>query len=375
MPEGIPSIAEGVAAALPAVIAANPPAQPGQQSQQTQQKQEANKTDATTTSTTSASTETRKSLSESLPEPGAEKAEVKEPPAEHEDVEFKRQDGENDSKFIKRLKSELAAARKASAERSEPKRTEPDADVVKQLQEQLSERERTLEQTAYEKSRKFQESHVKPIERAEKSARDLISKFTDAKGVYERAMALDGKAQMEFLKEHAEEGAGAIFDRLQRINELRGDRDEALKSYGEQAKELVRQQQEQETQALSKDFDGTFDKISKSIDGLRGDKADALKEEAFGLLDGSASREDVLSAAPLAVWAVRVAIPEMAAMQKELTTLRARVAERQQDGATINGRGADTTGSDRASNFDAKGKPLPMQQVITRNVAEVLQKR
>lgn len=366
----IPSIAESIKATTAQVVAESQPQQTQQVKQPDTSSDSKSEGDKSASAASSESSTVRKSLAESVLSDASESSESK--PVDAQVDEVQRKDGENDSQFIKRMKAELKQHQQELKQLRE-KKPDFDPSQLTELQKQLQERDQLIEREHFSKSKKFQEGYVAPVQKAEKNAKELISKMTETKGVYERALALDGRERLDYLKEHLEDGAAVAFDRISRVEELARDRDEALDTFSKQAKELMSQQQMEESAAISREFDATWEQLGKQVSAFRGEQGEALKQEAMTLLDGSATRADVLSAAPLAVWAARVGMPMIASLQAEVNKLKARVAEQDGDRASIAGRGGDAaSAAGKVSFFGSDGKPLPIRQVMGGLVRETL---
>ncbi len=283
--------------------------------------------------------------------------------------------GEKTADFIKRIEKERDDARNEAKQlrESTSHRAEAKPEELEALRKELSERESVIEETAFLKSKKCEEQFNKPIEKAVTSAKDLIAKFTDVKDVYQRAMALDGRERLEFLREHVEDAASTVFDRMARVDELSRDRDDALKNRAEITKTLADERTNTEQSQFLKDFDDDREDIAKKLSYYRGENAEALFKQARALVDGSAPPEDVRKAAYLAAVAPQY-IAETVALRKEVATLKARIAEDGGDRATMNGRGGDN-GGDSVSNFNSDGRIKPMRELVTQQVAEAARKR
>lgn len=298
-----------------------------------------------------------KSLSQSIESDEAPVVEVKTPAVDEP------KEGEKPAAFIKRLKQERADAL-AQLEQLKSKanqRTEATPDEIAALRKEIAERDELLESTAFEKSRKFQEQFAKPLAKAETAAKDLIAKFTETKGVFDQAKALDGKDRLEFLKEHVGDAAGTVFDRMARMDEIAGDRDAALKDRETINKTLATERETQTGTEVLKAFDAQRDDISKKLSVYRGDDSDALVAQAKSLLTGEASDADVISAAYLAVAAPRY-IAEVKTLKSENATLKARIKEYEGDKPDIGGRGGDT--SDASKGYFKDGIPMSVGEVL-----------
>lgn len=359
----IPSPAEAIASAL-----LNPdPAAPliiGSQVETQQQEQQPEKVETEKVETKVDEVprqEAPKSLAESLSQGDVEPAKVeekKDAPADEP------REGEKPAHFIKRLKQERAdlAAQLKQAQDKLNTRVEASPDEIAALRKELSEREELLEMTAFERSRKYQESFAKPLDKAATAAKDLISKFTETKGVYERAMALDGRERLDFLKEHVEDAAGAVFDRMARVDEISAERNAALKDREQISKANAEERQNGETAQILNRFNATREQVTKQLPAFGGEKGEEMWSQAKSLIEGTANEADIYAAAPLAVWAARVAMPELKALRAENATLKARIKEDGADRATINGRGTDT--GKEANGFFKDGRVMPLQDVL-----------
>jgi len=299
-----------------------------------------------------------KSLSESIVSDEAPPVEAKAPAVDEP------KEGEKPAAFIKRLKQERADAL-AQLEQLKSKstqRTEATPDEIAALRKEIAERDELLESTAFEKSRKFQEEFAKPLAKAEAAAKDLISKFTETKGVFDQARAMDGKDRLDFLKEHVGDAAGTVFDRMARMDEIAGERDAALKDRETINKTLASERETQTGTEVLKAFDAQREGISKKLSVFRGENSDSLVTQAKSLLTGEASAEDIISAAYLAVAAPHY-IAELKASKAENATLKARIAEYEGDKPAVHGRGGDG-GGDASSGFIKNGRVMDMAEVL-----------
>lgn len=366
MPEStIPSPADAVKASLADATAS------AANNDTTQEVAETKTAKAAETTTETKATEAKatdataaKSLSESIESDEAPAAKAKEvAPATTDEP----REGEKPAQFIKRLKQERADAL-AQIEQLKAKtvqKQDATPDEIAALRKEIAERDELIETTAFEKSRKFQEQFAKPLEKATTAAKDLISKFTETKGVFEQAKALDGKERMEFLKEHIGEAASTVFDRMARIDEIASDRDAAVKDRGEIAKTLAAEREAQGDAETIKAFEAQRESIASKLSVYRSDKADALVSQARALLTGDAPAADIISAAYLAVAAPHY-IAELKAARAENATLKARIAEDAGDRAALHGRGGE--GVDASKGFIKDGRVLPMGEVLKKQM-------
>lgn len=368
----IPSPAEAVAAALSSAgaeeTATNPLA--GILKKPAQEAATEAKTEATETKT-DAKTETKpdtvpvkKSLAESIVSDEAPAPEVKKVEAPDEP-----RDGEKPAAFIKRLKQERADALAQLKQLQEKagQRTEASPDEIAALRKELEERDALLETDAFEKSRKYQEQHAKPIEKATNAAKDLISKLSENKRLFAQAMAMEPKERLELLKEEVGDGAATVFDRLARIEELTADRDAAIKDRAQMSKSLAEEREKQNGAEILKAFDAQRESITSKLSAYRGDQAEGLVKQARSLLTGEAPAEDVVAAAYLAP-ALPFYISELKASRAENATLKARIAEYEGDKPELNGRGGDTT-TDASKSFFKDGRILPVGEVVGAQLA------
>lgn len=256
-------------------------------------------------------------------------------------------EGEKPAVFIKRLKQEKADALNQLKTALESKSKTADPDEIAALRKELTERDSIIERDHYANSKVFRDGFIAPIEKASAAAKELIGKFTDTKGVFERALALDSKERADYLVETVgETAASTIFDRISRVDELSKDRDAALGNAQERAKVVAAERDGKETTLALKAFDSERDYIAKRLSIYRGEHGDALTQQARSLISGEAAPKDIIQAAYLAV-----AAPHYIGMVKELQAkvalYEARDAEREAGQAGIHGRGTDkTAGSD-----------------------------
>ncbi len=274
------------------------------------------------------------SLSDDAPEP-EKKVEVIEPTDEP-------REGEKPAQFIKRLKAERDEAKNRAKQFEEQasKKASASPEEITALRKEIADREALLEETAYERSAKFREQFAKPIEKAATSAKELISKFTETKGVYERAMALDGRERMEFLREHVEDAAATVFGQLAQVDALNKDKSEALASREEISKTLSSERENSETARILREFDGQRENLSKRLSPLRGENAESYWSQARSIIEGSADPETIKVAPVLAVLAphyIELCKTQAAVIAK----LEARIKEDGGDRAHVNGRGSD----------------------------------
>lgn len=299
-------------------------------------------------------------VSDEAPEPEPEK---------HEEPADEPRKDEKPAQFIKRLKQERADAL-AQIKQLQEKQTAKVADPeeIAALRKELAERDQILDETAFERTKKFQEQFKAPIDKAAANAKKMITDFTDAKGVYEKAMALEGRERLDFLKEHCEEGASAIFDRMARVDELTKDRDEVLKNREEISKTLRSERESREQSEFIKQFESKKTDIAKKLSVFRGENADALFQQAKSLIDSTGDPDDVVSAAYLAV-ACPHYIQKVVELTKELAVYKARDKEANGDRPKINGRGGDTNGHEQSSNFSPDGRIKPMKEIVGRQLS------
>lgn len=300
---------------------------------------------------------------------GDETPDLKLEPKHDEPADEPRKD-EKPAQFIKRLKQERAdALAEAKQLREKQSKTVADPEELAALRKELAERDQVLEETAFERTKKFQEQFKAPIDKAAASAKKMVADFTEAKGVYEKAMALEGRERLDFLKEHCEEGAAAVFDRMARVDELTKDRDEVLKNREEITKTLRSERENAEQSEFIKTFEARRDDIAKKLSPFRGENGEALFKQAKSMIDGTGNPDDVVSAAYLAV-ACPHYINENIALKKELAVYKARDKEASGDRPRINGRGGDGAGgNEETSNFQADGRIKPLKEIVPRQVA------
>lgn len=279
---------------------------------------------------------------------------------------------EKPAQFIKRIKQERdeARAQLKQAQEKASQRTEATPDEIAALRKELAERDQILEETAYEKSKAFRDQFKTPIDKASAGAKDLIAKFTDTKGVYEKAMALDGKERLEFLKEHLDDAAGTVFDRMARVDELTKDRDDALADREEIGKTLAKERESSATNEVVKAFDGMKEEIVGKLSAFRGEHGEAMLKQAKSLLTGDAAPADVVKAAYLAAVAPHY-IGKVVELQKQVATLEARIKEDGADRAGINGRGTD--GGEARSGIQ-NGKIPSVREHVGAQIAELRRK-
>lgn len=273
--------------------------------------------------------------------------------------------------YIKRLKQERDDARNEAKQIREKAAKHPEAapEEIESLRKELAERDQILEETAYERTKAYKEKFTVPIEKTEKGTREMIANFTETKGVYEKAMALEGRERMAFLKEHVEDAASTVFDRMARIDELKADRDESLKNRAEISKTLASEREKSEQSEFLKSFDADREEVSKKLSPYRGENAESLFKQARSLVDGTANPEDVRKAAYLAAVAPHY-IAQVVELSKKLAVYQARAKEDSSDRPSINGRGGDGSNGDASSNFTADGRIKPMREMIAKQVAE-----
>ena len=288
-----------------------------------------------------------------------EKEDEKKPDIQVE--EFARNDGEKDSSFIKRMKSELASTKNTIKQLQEQlSKTPKDTGSLDELKKQLDDREALIERLNYQESAAYQNTFGKPIAKAVENTKNLVGQFTETKGVFERARALQGKERLDFLKEHADDGASVIFDRMAQLDELEKDRDVALGDRSNISKSLQKESENSEGAKIMEAFHARAEDMSKRFSAYRSEHADSFKQQAEALLTGNASEEDVIAAAYIAPM-IPFYMQQIKDLQKENATLKARVGEINDDTPGINGRGRDGSSkvqSDSILSTDGKLKPL-----------------
>jgi hypothetical protein len=280
-----------------------------------------------------------------------------------------QREGEKPAQFIKRIKQELADARAQLKQAQEKTSKQPEATPaeIAALRKELAERDAVLEETAYERSRAFQEKFAKPLEKAETSAKEFIGKATESKGVFERALAMDANERAEYLEtELGPVKAATAMMKLDAIDGLRQSKAETLANREEISRSLASERQNGETAQILQQFESQRESLAKRLSPLRGEGADAIWEQARSLITGDADQQTILAAAPLAVLCPHY-INLCKTQQAEIATLKARIAEDGGDRAKIQGRGADK--SDASSGFFRDGKPMSMAEVLKKQGA------
>ena len=277
-------------------------------------------------------------------------------------------EGEKPAAFIKRLKAEKDAALNTIKQLQEQanKKLTATPDEIAALRKEIEERDALLETTAFERTTKFKEQYVKPVEKAETSAKELIAKFTETKGVYERALALDGKDRAEYLSSELGESAAAVaLVKLDRVDEAIKDRNEVLENRSEIANTLNAERENSETAKIVREFDGQREDLAKRLSPFRSENADQLWNQARSLITGEAERKTILSAAALAVVAP-IYIQQNKALQAKVAALEARIAEDGADRAKIDGRGSEAA---KTSGVIKNGKLPTIDEVIAAGLA------
>lgn len=292
-------------------------------------------------------------VNDDAPEPPKKEVKTEEPSDEP-------REGEKPAAFIKRLKEERAQLANEAKQLKEQLAKKPagDPDEVKTLREKLAEREEALETNAYERSQHCMENYTGPINKAEKSAKDLIGKFTETKGVYERAKALDGRERLDFLKEHVDDAASTVFEKMQQVDELSAERDSTAKDRTERAKALADEQASSEDANVVRSFDERFHDVKKRLSIYREEGAEALCEHGRKLLTGKDVDPEEINDVVYMGLALPAYIEKLKAANAEVAKLKARIEEDSAHGGTIRARGGDGAAVDEGPFVNGKLKPL-----------------
>lgn len=310
----------------------------------------------------------KKGLADSLVSDDPTKEELK---IENTEVDSHAQKpDEKPAKYIDRLKAEaknFANTEKQLRQQIEElksRKAEAQPAEIEELRRQLAERDSILEETAIERTPKYQTQFVKPITTLADSTKALVGKFTETPGVFEQARAItDEVARFNYLKDNVPDIASTVFDRLAKLDDLTGERDAFLKDKAEVSKELAKTRGEQENVAVQRDFDNEFTNISKNLSIYRSEKAPALRETAKSLITGEAHPKDIIAAAYMAA-AFPDTLSELVAARKTIATLEQRVKDKSADAARINGRGGESNGFDGSANFHSDGSPKSINEVL-----------
>lgn len=287
----------------------------------------------------------------------SDEVEVKKP-----EVSDDKLDNETPSAFIKRLKAEKSELAN-QLKQLQGKKPELDSGELEALRKERDELNQVVETSIFERSKKYQEAFAQPIAKETQSTKDLISKFTETKGVYERALALDGRERMDFLKEHIEDAAPAVFEKMSRIEDKIKDRDAALANHAEISKALAEEQGKNEGAEVLKAFQSKQADIAAKLSVYRGEDAPKFIEQAQNLLTGKSPADDVIAAAYFAAVLPHY-LSKLKEATAELAVYKARDAEREGDTARVAGRGGEASGN--ADGILVDGKLPPLKEALKR---------
>lgn len=289
-------------------------------------------------------------------------------PKEEVVIEEVQRKDEKPAQFIARLKQERAEAQNQAnqfkARVAELEKKSSESPNIDEYEKRIAALNKDLEVSAFERSQKFQNEFKKPLDTAKERAKTFITKYATTNGgagVFEKAMILQGTERIEYLNENLGTAAHEALSRIAGVEDLEQGIQQALSDHESIKKELQVKQQDNGNESALKAFNGIRGEIETNLQAFKGEQGNKLWEEATAILSGKANPTDTLYAPALAVYAARVAIPEMRRLTAENKTLLDRIARYDSGNPNPQGRGRDEISDTTLTIDPKKGIPSPAE--------------